>query len=127
MNLCESLTLNELTIGHVLEVEARPAAPVRAVVHPLTLTEPARAALGLRGDVVQVVVRAGGGATPSLKGHVLGAIWLARGEDVVMRLWLDTGLSHVQAEALARALYNLLTWDDPDAVPDGPGRVTGRP
>ena len=120
MNLCESLMLGELTIGHVLEVET-PAGPVRAVVHPLTLTEPARRVLGVSGDVVQVVVRAGGGATPSLKGYVLGAIWLARGEDVVMRLWLDTGLSHVQAEALGAALYNLLTWDDPDAVPEHRG------
>ena len=118
MTLCESLMLGELTIGHVLEVET-PAGPVRAVVHPLTLTEPARAALGLRGDVVQVVVHAGG-ATPSLRGRVLGAVWLARGDDVVMRLWTDTGLSHRQAEALAAALCNLLTWDDPDAVADGP-------
>ena len=44
--ICESLTLNELTIGHVLEVES-PTGPVRAVVHPLTLTEPARKALGV--------------------------------------------------------------------------------
>ena len=118
LNLCESLTLNELTIGHVLEVET-PAGPVRAVVHPLTLTEPARRALGLHGDVVQVAIMT---AHHRSAGRV---VWLARGEDVVMRLW-DTGLSHAQAEALARALYNLLTWDDPDAVPDGPGRVTGR-
>jgi hypothetical protein len=105
VTLCESLTLGEVTIGHVLEVES-PAGPVRAVVHPLTLTEPARRALGVPGDVVQVVICGPGGGA---------AIWLARGEDVVMRLW-RAGLSHAQAEALGRALYNLLTWDDPDAV-----------
>lgn len=101
--LCEPILLNEVAVGYVLEVEAVPFA-VRAVVHPLTLTEPARQALGLRDDAaVQVVARCASGA------RVAVATWLLRGEDVVASLWA-AGLSYEQARALGAALGTLLDW-----------------
>ena len=107
--LCEPILLNEVPVGHVLLVET-PAGKVTAVVHPLTLSDPARRALGVAGDVVQVVVDVNCDGMPRRR-----ATLMSRGDDVIMAL-LAIDLSYRQADALAKALYGLLTWDDPDAV-----------